>query len=141
MPVLQDDTIKMMKYLLAIFLALTGLMTVAAPVAVMAMSGTMLCEQQTSVSMKRAAHQPPAVAMNHSHHGTDHGMHQMVETSDDTSTESAPICCDHACVAELTVMPAVLGVGQIASSAPHDLSSSDLTELTHPGGLRRPPKA
>jgi hypothetical protein len=34
----------------------------------------------------------------------------------------------------------MLGSGQIASSAPHDLSSSDLTELTEPNGLRRPPK-
>lgn len=131
----------MKRYLFALFLALTGLMMVAAPVAVMAMSGTMLCEQQTSVSMEHAALHPPAAAMDHSHHGTNHGMHQMVETSGEASADSAPICCDHACVAELTVMPAVLGVGQIASSAPHDLSSSDLTELTHPNGLRRPPKA
>lgn len=131
----------MMKYVLALFLALTGLMTVAAPVAVMAMSGTMLCEQQASVSMEHAAHQPPAAPMDHSHHRADHDMHKVVETSDEASTDSAPICCDHACVAELTVMPVTLGIGQIASSAPHDLSSSDLTELTHPNGLRRPPKA
>ena len=131
----------MTKYLLALFLALTGLMTVAAPVAVMAMSGSMLCEQQASVSMKLAAHQPLAAAMDHSHHGADHGMKQVVETSGEASADSTPICCDHACVAELTVMPVVLGNGQIASRAPHDLSSDDLAELTHPNGLRRPPKA
>ncbi|MEC7792825.1 MAG: hypothetical protein VX791_04910 [Pseudomonadota bacterium] len=131
----------MKRYLLALFLALTGLMTVAAPVAVMAMSGSMLCEQQASVSMQHATQQPPAASMDHSHHGAGHGMHQVVETSDEASTDSAPICCDHACVAELTVMPVVLGAGQVASGAPHDLSSSDLTELTHPNGLRRPPKA
>ena len=131
----------MMKYLFALFLALTGLMMVAAPVAVMAMSGSMLCEEQASVSMQHAEQQPSAASMDHSHHGADHGMHQVVQTSDEASTDSAPICCDHACVAELTVMPVVLGVGQIASSAPHDLSLDDLAELTHPNGLRRPPKA
>ncbi|MGI3169873.1 hypothetical protein ACRARG_12005 [Pseudooceanicola sp. C21-150M6] len=131
----------MMKYLLALFLALTGLMMVAAPVAVMAMSGSMLCEQQASLTMEQAAHQPATAAMAHSHHGMDHDMLQVVETSDVASTDSAPICCDHACVAELTVMPVTFGSGQPASGAPHDLSSSDLTELTHPNGLRRPPKA
>ncbi len=131
----------MKRYLFALFLALTGFMMVAAPVAVMAMSGSMLCEQQAIVSMEHAAHQPPAASMDHSHHGAGHGMHQVAETSDEASMDSAPICCDHACVSELTVMPVVLGVGQVASSAPHDLSSSDLTELTHPNGLRQPPKA
>ncbi|MBY6164877.1 hypothetical protein KUW14_03360 [Pseudooceanicola nitratireducens] len=131
----------MKRFLFALFLALTGLMMVAAPVAVMAMSGSMLCEQQASVNMQHAAQQPSTASMDHSHHGADHGMHQVVPTSDEASTDSVPICCNHACVAELTVMPAMLGSSQIASSAPHDLSSSDLTELTEPNGLRRPPKA
>ncbi|TMV13091.1 hypothetical protein [Arenibacterium halophilum] len=131
----------MTKYLLALFLALTGLMMVIAPVAVMAMSGTMLCEQRANLTMGHAAHQPATAAMDHSHHGADQGIHELVATSDEASTDSAPKCCDHACVAELTVMPMVLGSGRIASSAPHDLSSSDLTELARPNGLRRPPKA
>lgn len=141
MPVLQDDALEMMKYLLALFLALTGLMTVAAPVAVMAMSGTMLCEQQAIVSMEHTAHGSSTAGMDHSLHGADHDMQKLVEASDEGSTDSAPICCDHACVAELTVMPVTLGSVQLASGAPHDLSSPDLTELTHPNGLRRPPKA
>ncbi|OWU84540.1 hypothetical protein ATO6_12775 [Oceanicola sp. 22II-s10i] len=131
----------MTKYLLALFLALTGLMVVAAPVAVMAMSGAMLCEQQAGGTMQHAAHRSATAVMDHGHHGADHGMHQVVEASDEAPTDSAPMCCDHACVAELTVMPVMLGDGQVASGAPHDLSSSDLTELTHPNGLRRPPKA
>lgn len=131
----------MTKYLLALLLALTGLMMVAAPVAVIAMSGTMLCEQQANLAMDHTAHQPAMAAMDHTHHGANHDMHQVVENSDEESTDTTPICCDHACVAELTVKPVVLGIGQIASSAPLDLSTSDLTELTHPNGLRRPPKA
>ena len=42
----------MPKYLLALFLALTGLMMVIAPVAVMAMSGTMLCDRQASLTIE-----------------------------------------------------------------------------------------
>ncbi|MEC7298532.1 MAG: hypothetical protein VXW43_07610 [Pseudomonadota bacterium] len=131
----------MTKFLLSLFLALTGLMMVAAPVAVMAMSGSMLCEQQASVGMEHAAHQPVTALMDHSHHKAEQGMQQVVETSDAASTDPVPICCDHACVAELTVMPLMLGIGLTASGAPHDLSSSDLTELAQPNGLRRPPRA
>lgn len=131
----------MMRHVFALFLALTGLMLVAGPVAVMAMSGAMLCEPQSGRTMEHAMHQSAPAMVDHGHHGADHGVHPVSEASDDDLPDSAPICCDHACVAELTVMPATLGSSQVASGAPHDLSSSDLTELTHPNGLRRPPKA
>ena len=131
----------MKRYLLAFLLALTGLMMVAAPVAVMAMSGPMLCEKRASLTLEHTAHHPTTTVMDHSRHGMDHGLNQVVETSDEASMDPAPICCDHACVGELTVMPGSLSSGRIASNAPHDLSSSDLAELTHPNGLRRPPKA
>ena len=130
----------MPKYLLALFLALTGLMMVIAPVAVMAMSGTMLCDRQASLTIEHTAHQPATAGMDHAHHGTDHGVKQATEASEEATSDAAPLCCDNACVAELTVMPETLGSGWIASGAPLNLSSSDLTELTHPNGLRRPPK-
>lgn len=131
----------MTRYLLALFLALTGLMVVAAPVALMAMSGEMLCEQRVGQTAQHAEYRHMPAMVSHDHHGAYRGAHKVADTSDAPSPDSAPVCCNHACGVELTVMRFALGVGVVSSGAPHDLSADNLTELTHPGGLRRPPKA
>ena len=114
-------------------LVLTGLMVVASPVATMAMAGNAHCGQQ----MSAASHHDAAML-----HGADHhGGHAMHQPDQDDSASAAPICCDHACVAEVPMPPHVQTVLQDGVSLPRHILSQDLTQLTHPNGLRRPPKA
>lgn len=131
----------MTRYLLAFLLVLTGLMVVTAPVAVMAMSATKLCEQRADRVSEHAAPQSASAGADHAHHGAGQSADRPADGPDAPSRDSTQICCDNACVVELTVMPFAFGAGLAVSGAPHDLSADNLTELAQPGGLRRPPKA
>ena len=124
-------SIMVMRCLLALFLVLSGIMVAASPVAAMAMSDRMLCEPQIDVAK-------PAGAGNHhkahAHHDADAADEPLA------AEQTFPVCCDHACLSEVTVLAIVAANGRADHRATFSLSSGDRPDLIGRKGLRRPPK-
>jgi hypothetical protein len=134
-----------MRYFFACFLVMTGLMIVTAPVTAIAMSDAISCPQRLQVSGQLRTNHHSDVAQDHGadhmslmHHHPDH---KMTQSGGEAEAQVAAACCDHACVFEMPGVPVSIGIALAASGTLHNGSSEDLTELTHPNGLRRPPKA
>jgi hypothetical protein len=127
----------MTRYLLAIFLALTGILVATAPVATLAASGEMLCAQ---IAAAPGDHHLHARSQATGHATGDHHGHASA-ASEPAPVDTAPLCCDHACLAEAPVISVSPVLAFDISATPHVWSSSNLTELSRPDGLRRPPRA
>ena len=124
--------IMVMRCLLALFLVLSGIMVATSPVAAMAMSGGMLCAPQTDVAEPVAADEDHAA---HAHHPGDAADEPL------EAEQPLPVCCDHACLSEVSVLPFVAANSRADHRAFFSLSSGDRPDLIGRDGLRRPPRA
>ncbi|QOL82812.1 hypothetical protein [Pseudooceanicola spongiae] len=129
------------RYLLTMFLALAGSMVAISPVAAMAMAGDMLCEQRAALQDKQDRQPLVATHADHMKADVESTSHAGHAKQDRTSDTQALVCCDHACLFEASTPSFDLVTAGSSSRAIHAWASDDLTELNHPNGLRRPPKA
>lgn len=121
------------RYVLAVLLALTGIMVTAAPMAAMAMSDSVYCAK---VMKSQAAQTHPHEHMAQAAHGVIAEQEPSVSAPD----RSQPICCDHACFSETAASLRWQEHPMHESRGIVAWTSSGRTGLTEPTGLRRPPK-
>jgi len=131
----------MMRWLLAIFLILSGGSIAANPVVSAAMAGTILCAESNAGAAGHAAGHSVDLHASHIQAEASHGDH--VAPADKPLSIVAfagLLCCDHGGLSEISL--SLVGPTTARPEVPvlHVWSGSSLTELAHPDGLRRPPK-
>lgn len=127
----------MKRVLLAMLLALTGVMVATTPVVAMSAAGQLFCLQMepepTQAPMQGAVHGA-------AHDASMHRDHAAAPDLPATTGLPMPACCDHACLFEPATVTGGHGLWQSASPAFLASLPSDLAELAQPDGLRRPPR-
>ncbi|MFD1341490.1 hypothetical protein [Litorisediminicola beolgyonensis] len=123
------------RWCLTLFLILSGGVIAASPVASAAMALNMLC---AGTGDGPHLHAPDTESALNAHAHRDHAASS--EQPDLPGSPGTMSCCDHASVSELSVSMPDQPIVRLASPVLHDWSGQSLTALSHPDGLRRPPK-
>jgi hypothetical protein len=109
---------------LALVMTLTSLMLAISPIAGMAGADGLACAQK--------------IDMGNGHQHTGHEV--MIQVQEDIGKPGF-VCCDQGCLLDLTVTALTQQMAMSPSRVPSQWVASDLSDLTDPKGLRRPPRA
>lgn len=132
-----------------LFLGLLNLLLILSPLAAQASVGGYGCAMSAQASQDHDTHAPmPQVHQAHAHHSQahdGHGHHGSAPQSAGAHAGHAPagqaICCSLGCLADLgplaAVAPAIPATIEMQSTP----TLTNLSDLTGPSGLRRPPRA
>lgn len=116
----------------ALLSALVGLMLVIAPIATPVSADHVPCKQQNAIGTHETAH---------AHHGAHAQAAELEPEQGNQSSLARANCCDHGCIIGVSILPGIGLVEARHTTVPTSWVVTDLTDLTDPNGLRRPPRS
>ncbi len=135
------DFAMLARWCLTIFLIVSGGVLAAGPISSVAVAFNMLCaDTETGYAAHDLEENAAKIGAQAHHHGV-HGVAAVADDQPDALQFPGDLpCCDHASVSEIAVSLTGASIARKTSSVLNDWSGRNLTELSHPDGLRRPPK-
>lgn len=115
----------------ALILALVSLMLAIAPIATLAFADHVPCKQQNAIGAYETAH---------AHHGAHAPAAELEPEQGNQSSLALANCCDQGCIIGVSLLPEIEVIEARHTTVPTSWVVMDLTDLTDPNGLRRPPR-